>query len=85
MPNLELGDRIELSYEDSPAMTIRATVCRLATDWDEGMGIEVEDYVACWIEITVDNPGDRGARQFVLLGTDSQYRLNGRRVMVRKD
>jgi hypothetical protein len=28
MPNLELGDRIELSYEDSPAMTIRATVCR---------------------------------------------------------
>ncbi len=85
MPNLELGDRIELFYEDSPAATIRATVRRLATDWDEGMGIEVEDYVACWIEITVDNPTDRGARQFVLLGTDSQYRLNGRRVIVRKD
>jgi hypothetical protein len=85
MLDLEPGDRIELFYEDSPAGTIRATVCRLATDWDEGMGIEVEDYVACWIEITVDNPGDRGARQFVLLGTDSQYRLNGRRVMVRKD
>ena len=85
MPDLELGDRIELSYEDSPAGTIRATVRRLATDWDEGMGVEIEDYVACWIEITVDQPSDRDARQFVLLGTDSQYRLNGRRVIVRKD
>jgi hypothetical protein len=85
MPNLELGDRIELFYEDSPAGTIRATVRRLATDWDEGMGIEVEDYVACWIEIAVDKPTEGDARQFVLLGTDSQYRLNGRRVIVRKD
>ena len=84
MQNLESGDRIELSYEDSPAMTIRATVCRLATDWDEGMGVEIEDYVACWIEITVDKPGDTGARQFVLLGTDSQYRLNGRTVTLCK-
>jgi hypothetical protein len=84
MLNLESGDRIELFYEDSPATTIRATVGRLLTDLDEGMGIEVEDYVACWIEITVDEPSDRDAKQVVLLCTDFQYRLNGRRVTLRK-
>lgn len=84
MLNLESGDRIELFYEDSPATTIRATVGRLLTDWDEGMGIEVEEYVAYWIEITVDEPSDRDAKQVVLLGTDFQYRLNGRRITLRK-
>ena len=38
MLNLEFGDRIELFYEDSPEATIRATVNRLLSDGDEGMG-----------------------------------------------
>ena len=84
MLNLESGDRIELFYEDAPAMTIRATVGRLLTDQEEGMGIEVEDYTACWIEITVDEPIDMDAKQVVLLGADFQYRLNGRQVILRK-
>ena len=84
MLNLESGDRIELFYEDSPASTMRATVGRLLTDWDEGMGIEIEDYTALWIEITVDKPNENDAKQVVLLGTDFQYRLNGRRVTLRK-
>ena len=84
MPNLQAGDRIELFCEDAPAMTIRATVGRLLTDRDEGMGIETEDYIACWIEITVDEPSDMDARQVVLLCTDFQYRLNGRPVTLRK-
>jgi hypothetical protein len=84
MLNLKSGDRIELLYEDAPARTIRATVGRLLTDRDEGMGIEVEDYIACWIEITVDEPSDMGAEQVVLLGTDFQYRLNGRPVTIRE-
>ena len=84
MLNLQSGDRIELSYEDAPATTIRATVDRLLTDRDEGMGIEVEDYTACWIEITVDEPSNIDANQVVLLGTDFQYRLNGRWVTIRK-
>ena len=42
------------------------------------MGIEVEGYVACWIEVSVDEPGGIDAKQVVLLGTDSQYRLDGR-------
>jgi hypothetical protein len=89
MLNLECGDRIELFYEDTPgedtsATTIYATVARLLSDREEGMGVEVEDYIACWIEITVDESCDLDAKQVVLLGTDCQYRLNGRRVTVRK-
>ena len=80
----QIGYRIELFDEDSPATTICATVGRLLSDWDEGMGIEVQDYVACWAEITVDEPSDGDAKQVVLLGTDFQCRLNGRRVTIRK-
>ena len=32
-------DRIELFYDDSPEATIRATVNRLLSDRDEGMGL----------------------------------------------
>ena len=39
MLDLQSGDRIELFYEDAPAKTIRATVSRLLTDKDEGIGI----------------------------------------------
>lgn len=84
MLDLELGDRIELFYEDASATTIRATVGRLWSDWEKGMGIEIEDYTACWIEITVDEPGDTDAQQVVLLGMDFRYRLNGRPITVRK-
>lgn len=84
MLNLESGDRIELFYEDAPATTMRATVSPLLSGQEEGMGIEVEDYAVSWIEITVDEPSDTDARQVVLLGTDFQYRLNGRRVTLRK-
>ena len=84
MLNLESGDRIELFYEDVPATTICATVGRLLTDREEGMGVAVEDYRACWIKITVDEPSDMDAKQVVLLGTDFQYRLNGRPVVLRQ-
>ena len=84
MLNLQSGDRIELFYEDAPATMIRATVGRLLSDREEGMCTEVEDYTACWIEITVDEPNDVDANQVILLCTDFQYRLNGRCVALRK-
>ena len=84
MLNLQSGDRIELSYQDAPATMIRAKVDRLLSDQEEGMGIEIEDYTASWIEITVDEPSDMDANQVVLLGMDFQYRLNGRPVTIRK-
>jgi hypothetical protein len=87
MLNLSSGDRIELFYEDAPATQIRATVGRLLTDREEAMGIEVEEYIACWIEITLDQSSESDGQQVVLLDMDFQYWLNGRRVTlrVRKD
>ncbi len=84
MLNLQSGYRIELFYEDAPAATIIATVRRLLTDREEGMGLEVEEYAVSWIEITVHEPSGMDAKQVVLLGTDFHYRLNGRRVTLRK-
>lgn len=84
MLQLRHGDRIELFYEGTTERTIRATVVRLLTDREEGMGSEIEDYIACWMEIIVDEPSDVDAKQIVLLGTDLQCRLNGRCVTVRK-
>jgi len=48
------------------------------------MGVEIAEYIAYWVEITVDEPGDMDARQVILLCTDSQYSLNGRPVTLRK-
>ena len=83
MLELKSGDHIELFYEDTPTRIISARVGRLLTDWEEGMGVEIEDYIAYWIEITVDQPVGMDAKQVVLFGTDFRYRLNGRRVTVR--
>jgi hypothetical protein len=84
MLDLQCGDRIELLYEDAPATAICATVARILSDREEGLSAEVEDYIACWIEITVDEPCDMDIKQCVLLGTYLQYRLNGRRINIRK-
>ena len=84
MLNLQSGDRVEFSYEDGPTTTIIcATVDRLLTDQDEGMDVEIEDYIARWIEITVDEPSDMDPKQVLLFGTDFQYRLNGRPITLR--
>ena len=82
MVNLQSGDRVEFSFEDGPTTTICATVDRLLTDQDEGMGVEIEDHARC-IEITVDEPSDMHPKQVLLFGTDLQYRLNGRPVTLR--
>jgi hypothetical protein len=83
MLNLQSGDRIEFSFEDGPTTKICATVDGLLTDQDEGMGVEIEDYIARWIEITLDEPSDMDPKQILLFGTDLQYRLNGRPVTLR--
>jgi len=46
------------------------------------MGVEIENYIARWIEITVDEPRDMHPK-VLLFGTDLQYRLNGRPVTLR--
>jgi hypothetical protein len=84
MLNLQSGDGIELSYEDAPATTICATVARLLLIGMKEWAARVEGYAACWIEVAVDDPRDMDVNQVVLLGTDFQYRLNGRPVTIRK-
>ena len=84
MIDLRTGDRIELFYEDAPAAIMRATVGRLLTDRDEGMGVEVENYIACWVEAAVDKPSDADAKQVLLLGTDFRYHLNARPVIIKE-
>ena len=83
MLNLQPGDRVEFCYEDESTTTICARIDRLLTDQDEGMGIEVEEYIVHWVEITVDEPNDMDPKQVLMLGTDLQYRLNGRPVVLR--
>ena len=84
MLSFQSGDRIELFYEDAPATAVRATVSRLLTDREEGMSTEVDQYIASWLEITVEDPGESDANQVVMLCTDLQCRLNGRTVTLRK-
>ena len=62
MTDLIVGDRIELLYEDSPQTVVRATVNRILTDQEEGMGPEIEDYVACWFEIELAGIEGEGAK-----------------------
>jgi hypothetical protein len=84
MAQFGIGDEIEIVYEDSPDDTHRATVVRFQSDEEEGMAPEIEDYVACWIEITLIGVPGETANQSVILETDSRYVLNGRHVQLRK-
>jgi hypothetical protein len=84
MLTLERGDRIEILFEDSPEASIHGTVARVLTDSEAGMGAEVLDYIACWAEILVDEPGDGPAQHTIELCTDLQCRLNGRPITLRK-
>jgi hypothetical protein len=84
MLELVSGDLIEIIFEDSPDGAIRGTVARVLTDREAGMGAEVEDYIACWAEIAVDEPGDGPDKHVIELCTDFQCRLNGRPITLRK-
>jgi hypothetical protein len=83
MEDLFAGDRINLIFDDMPCEQIAATVNRTLSDREEGLGPEVEDYVAYWIEITLD--GERcSTMSNVVLLTNCRYSLDGRFVTIRK-
>ena len=83
MEDLFVGDRINLIFDEIPREQITATVTRTLSDKEEGMGPEVEDYVACWIEITLDGETCPTVSNVVLL-TNCRYWLDGRFVTIRK-
>lgn len=90
---LIVGDQIELVFEDEPEIVIRATVSKLLSDRDEGMGPEVEDYIACFCEIEMEQTEADAAQEVsrtdawkrtLALGTDRKCSLDGRPVRLRK-
>ncbi|MFL6117323.1 MAG: hypothetical protein ACJ786_39115, partial [Catenulispora sp.] len=70
MEDLVAGDRIRLTFEDKTGDQKTATVTRTLSD--KGLGPEIEDYVACWIEITLDGESCPTMRNVVLL-TNFRY------------
>jgi hypothetical protein len=71
------------NHDSLPLRHIAAKYLRQISSQATGMGVAIEDYCACWIEIAVDEPSDMDVNQVVLLGTDFRYRLNGRPIAVR--
>ena len=83
MEQLLAGDRITLTFDDTPRDEMTATVARTLSDTQEGLGPEIEDYVAFCLEISRE--GDtRGAINNVVLMTNGRYSLDGRFVTIRK-
>jgi hypothetical protein len=80
--DLALGDVITLTFSDNREGAVRATVRKVLTDEQQGFSPEVEDYVACSLEI---EPLDGSISQVVMLGTDFRYTLDGREVTIIKE
>ena len=84
MDTLEPGDRIRIIFADAPADPRVAIVCSTLSDQQEGLSPEVEDYVACWLEVSFTTCDDKQSKVSVALGTDFQYTLDARRITIEK-
>ena len=82
MKAFKVGDRIALAFDDSPSEVLHAVVCRMLTDREEGLGPEIEDYVAGWLEISVEDCAETASRRSVSFGTDDRYSMDGRTVTI---
>ena len=81
---LNAGDRIRIVFADTPNAAEDVTVCATLTDRQEGLSPEIEDYVACWIEISSGDCSDTASRRSISLGTDFRYSLDGRELSISK-
>ena len=79
-----IGDEIEIVDADVAEDVRRATVTRFLSDKEQGMSPEIEEYIDCWIEVTLNGATGVTAGQLVVLRTDSEYFMNGRHVLLRK-
>ena len=83
MEDLFAGDRVSLTFDDTPCDQICATIARTLSDTEEGLGPESEDYICYWLEICPE--GDTsGAIKNVVLMTNGRYSFDGRFVTIRK-
>jgi hypothetical protein len=83
MDDLKRGDQIDIVFADAPGQPARATVSGFSSDQQEGLSPEAEDYVACWLEICVEQD-TLVQTQMIAFGTDWKYYIDGREVEIRK-
>jgi hypothetical protein len=84
MIQFKIGDEIEIADADAEGNVRRAKVTRFLTDEQLGMSPEIEEYVGQWIVVTLDGLTGNAAKQVLMFGTDSDYWMNGRQVLLRK-
>ena len=81
MQTIRVGDKIQFHFEDEPNGKPKiATVCKVLSDQQEGLGEEAEVYAAGWLEISATTCDE--AHQTIMLGVDSKHYLDGRVVAV---
>ncbi len=79
MPDdLRVGDRIEIAFDDAPQETMNAIVTGFESDQQEGFSPEIEDYVACWVDLNESSSTEARSRRALALGTDGRYAIDGR-------
>ena len=83
MEDLFIGDRISLTFDDIACDPITATVARTLSDAEEGLGPEIEDYIAYWLEVSREGDTCQTVSNVVLM-TNGRYSLDGRFVTIRK-
>ena len=77
------GDRISLTFADTPDKQIPATVRRKVSDRQEGLAPEIEQYVEYWLEISCAGD-DAQTTRYVAQLTTGRYWTDGRYVTIRK-
>ncbi len=82
MEKLLPGDRVELTFTDEVSRPVQATICSIRSDEQEGLGPEIEDYVACWLEVSFSTCAQE--RRSISFGTDFRYSMDGRELALRK-
>jgi len=54
LEDLFAGDRINLTFDDIPRDQVTASISHKLSDREEGLGPEIEDYFAYWLEINCE-------------------------------
>jgi hypothetical protein len=84
MNDLHPGDRIDIMFVDALEQSAKATVRRFLSDQQEGLSPEAENYVSCWMEVTIDHQDNLAHTQTVAFCTDWKYYMDGREVKISK-
>lgn len=84
MNDLHPGDRINIMFVDALDQSAKATVRRFLSDRQEGLSPEADNYVSCWMEVTLDDQDTLPHTQTVAFGTDWKYYMDGREVKISK-